>query len=95
VNETATVRLSIDDREYGRIIESSFTVSSKEPANAVLKARTIRSMDRPGMEVRVEANEVTRSDSKAFHHMGQVEVRVNGKSHTNKSWSVSVPRKLN
>ena len=95
VNETATVRLSVDDREYGRLIESSFTVSSKEPANAVLKGRTIRSLNRPGMKVRVEANEVTSSDRSAFHHVGQVEVTVNGKRHTNKSWSVSVPRKLN
>ena len=95
VNETATVRLSVDDREYGRLIESSFTVSSKEPANAVLKARSIRSMNRPDMEVQVEANEVTTSDRSAFHHVGQVEVRVNGKRHTNKSWSVTVPRKLN
>ena len=70
-------------------------MSSKEPANAVLKARAIRSMNRPGMEVRVEANEVTTSDPEAFHHLGQVEVRVNGKRHTNKSWSVTVPRKLN
>ena len=50
---------------------------------------------RPDSEIEVRANEVTSSDKAAFHHVVEVEVTVNGARHFQKSWSVTVPRRLN
>ena len=52
-------------------------------------------IQRRGSEIEVNANEVTSSDEAAFHHVVEVEVTVNGARHFLKSWSVTVPRKLN
>ena len=92
---TTTVRLVQGAKESGSLLGSSFTVSSKDPANAVLKARAIRTVNRPESRIQVEANETTSSDALSFRHLVQVEILVNGKRHFQKSWSVTVPRKLN
>ena len=43
----------------------------------------------------VESNQVLSSDLESFRFLSQVEMTVDGKSHFNQSWGVSVPRKLN
>ena len=77
------------------VTRSRFTVSEENPADAVLAATSDYVIKRPGSEVEVKANEVTSSDEAAFHHVVDVEVTVNGARHFQKSWSVTVPRKLN
>ena len=94
-NQTTTVRLVQGAEESGNLMSSSFTVSSKNPANAVLKARALRTVGRPESRIQVEANETTSSDALSFRHLVQIEILVNGKRHFQKSWSVTVPRKLN
>ena len=98
VNQTLTVLLgkkSDPGSTDQRVLESSFTVSSKDPANASMKARCTYTVRRPDSEVTVEANELTASNEAAFRHLVEVEITVNGKRHFNKSWSVTVPRILN
>ena len=77
------------------VTRSRFTVSEENPSDAVLAATSDYVIKRPGSEVEVKANEVTSSDEAAFHHVVEVEVTVNGARHFQKSWSVTVPRKLN
>lgn len=77
------------------VTRSRFTVSEANPADAVLAATSKYVIKRPDSEIEVQANEVTSSDKAAFHHVVDVEVTVNGARHFQKSWSVTVPRKLN
>ena len=101
VGKTVTVRLGREsggDRGEGsehQVTRSRFTVSEENPANAHLAATSTYVVKRPDSEVKVEASEVTSSNKAAFHHVVEVEVTVNGARHFQKSWSVTVPRKLN
>ncbi len=90
--ETKGVRGEGSERMVTR---SRFTVSEENPADARLAATSTYVVKRPDSEVVVKANEVTSSDEAAFHHVVEVEVTVNGARHFQKSWSVTVPRKLN
>ena len=101
VAESTTVRLGRerdgergDGKEYRKQL-SSYTVSEKNPANAALKAVGIYSVTRPESEIKVVANELTSSNESSFRHLVEVEITVNGRRHFNKSWSVTIPRKLN
>ena len=96
-NQTTTVCLGKATNEPAAKLtqQSSFTVSSRNPANAVLKAGAVYTITRPEMEIEVEANEVTTSDAATFRHLTAVEVRVNGKHYFDKSWSVTIPRQMN
>ena len=101
VAETTTVRLGKerkgkrgDGEQYMKLL-SSFTVSEKNPANAALKAAATLSITRPESEVKIEANELTSSNKAAFRHLVEIEITVNGRRHFNRSWSVTIPRKLN
>jgi predicted acyl esterase len=71
---------------------SRYTVNVNRPAEAVVQSEYEYPMERPGMSIRVRSQCVTRSDERAFHHLTEVEVTVNGRPHWSKSWSVSVPR---
>ena len=81
--------------ESVRDIRSSYTVSEKNPADATLRATHTYTMKRPDGEYQIEANEVLTSDVTSFRYLTDVEVKVDGKRHFDKSWRVSVPRKLN
>jgi hypothetical protein len=50
-------------------------------------------LERTGLSIRVHSQCTTRSDAKAFHHITEVEITVNGRPHWSKGWSVSVPRR--
>ena len=100
VAESTTVRLGKerkgkrgDGEQYMKLL-SSFTVSEKNPANAALKAEAVLSITRPESEVRIEANELTSSNKAAFRHLVEIEITVNGRRHFNRSWSVTIPRRL-
>ena len=96
-NQTTTVRLGkkTGGPNEKLMLQSSFTTSSLNPANASLKADATYTVVYPGMEISVEANEVTVSDTMAFHHLTTVEISVNGKHYFDNSWSVTTPRQLN
>ena len=74
---------------------SSLTVSTVNPAEAVLKAFCAYTLKQLGSDIRIEANELTTSDESAFRHLVQLTITVDGKLHFNKSWSHTVPRLLN
>ena len=74
---------------------SSLTVSTVNPAEAVLKAYCAYTLKQLGSVIRIEANELTTSDESAFRHLVQLTITVDGKLHFNKSWSCTVPRLLN
>ncbi len=78
-----------------RSIQSAYTISHTDPANAVLKATMEYTIIRLGEIIKVVANEVTSSDITSFRHLTEVEVTLNGRRHFQKSWEVSVPRKYN
>jgi putative CocE/NonD family hydrolase len=85
INEAVTVRTA----------RASFTVSLKNPAEAVMTGTRQLVISKAGTEVRVEAQCVTSSDAATFRHLVEVEVTVNGKRHFNKGWTVVVPRDRN
>ena len=93
VNDTTTLRLHVDRGTF--LIDSRYTVSSKNPARATVKAKAVYTVDRPESEIQVTANELTTSNETSFRYVADVEVTVNGARHFNKSWSITVPRQLN
>jgi len=88
INETTTV----EHRSGGG--HASFTVSSRNPAEAVAKGTMERVVKHPGTEIRVQSQCITTSNRTSFRHLVEVEVTVNGRPHFSKSWSVSVPREF-
>jgi hypothetical protein len=90
VRQTVMVRTST-----GASGSATFTVSAKNPAEAVMTATQDFLVSKPDMQVKVEAQCVTSSDTNSFRHLVEVEVTVNGKRHFSKSWSVQAPRELN
>lgn len=93
INETATVQYRCS-YGYNWTHEASYTVSAKDPACAVARSSSKRSQSFPGREIVVQAQCVTASDRQAFHHTVEVEITLNGARHFNKSWAVSVLRRL-
>src|SRR5262249_1531463 len=69
------------------INHSHFTVHVARPADAVVRSEFEYPLDRPGLSIRVRSQCVTRSDARAFHHLTQVEITVNGRPHWSKGWS--------
>ena len=93
IQDTVTVQY---EASYGPrwINTASFTVSSKEPACAVVRATATCGQHHSGRDIVADAHCVTCSDKHAFHHTVEVGITINGKQHFNKSWSVSVPRRF-
>jgi hypothetical protein len=93
INQTTTVV------EAEKAAHTTFTVSDRDPANAVMKSTYEYTVPNPDGDIKddikVEAQSVTASDEKAFRHMLDVQVTVDGKTHFTKSWTLSVPRTLN
>lgn len=90
VNQTVTV-----STYTGPSGSATFTVSTRNPAEAVMNATQDFLVSKSDMQVKVQAQCVTASDATSFRHLVDVEVTVNGKRHFNKSWSVQVPREMN
>jgi putative CocE/NonD family hydrolase len=76
------------------INRSSFTVSQADPAQAVIRSSCEYAVSRPEGDIRVNAHCLTASDHATYRHIVDLEITVEGKRHFNKSWSVTVPRKL-
>ena len=70
---------------------ATYTVSDINPAEAVIDNLVDYFVSRTW----VRAHMRTASDVALFHHKVEVEVRVDGKPHFKKSWSMSVPRIFN
>jgi len=73
---------------------SRFTVSRSDPARAVVESSYAMEVRQHGGAITIETQTVTSSDAGAFHHIVEAEIRVDGREHFRKSWSVSVPRGL-
>ena len=76
-------------------LQSSFTVSHQNPANAHLKATFVNTIKRPDSTIEIKATELTSSNEEAFRHISNVEIFLNGALFFNKSWSKTVPREHN
>ena len=87
---TATYRTKIG----AGLNTASFTVSTENPAEAIVKATYELVVSRPEWDVNVDVQCVTTSDLTTFHHIVEADVKVNGKPHFSRSWAVSVPREL-
>ena len=72
----------------------SFTVSKKNPAEAVNEGAVEIFVPIPGGEVQMKARCTTVSDEKSFHQTTEVEAAINGQRHFHKNWRVRVPRGL-
>jgi len=90
VRETTTVRY--DTRCGAGINRSEFTISRREPARTTCKASYEYRKPMSGMDVVVNTQCVTSSDEKAFHHLVDAAIIVNGRPYFQKSWNISVPR---
>ena len=99
VNQKTTVRIApVHVREaadFDLEQHSSFTVSSVNPAEAALKAYCAYTLKQAASDIRIESNELTTSNASTFRHLVQLTITVDGKLHFNKSWSRTVPRRLN
>ena len=109
VNDTLTVELervsgllpnsSSSRPAFGQSVSrrearSLYTVSRRHPADASLRADHTYTIERPEGEIKVEANELLVSDEHCFRFTSRLEIKVDGKSHCLKSWSISRPRQL-
>ena len=72
----------------------SFTVSKKNPAEAVNEGAVEIFVPIPGGEVQMKARCTTVSDEKSFHQTTEVEAAINSQRHFHQSWRVRVPRGL-
>jgi hypothetical protein len=92
VNESATV--SYRARCGTGENRSEFTVSRRNPAQAVVKASYKMEAGSGQMTFVVRTQAVTASDERAFHHVVDAEITINDRPHFQKQWSVSVPRRF-
>lgn len=74
--------------------QSDFTVSSNTPAQAFIKSSYFFNTTRLGMAINIEAYTVTSSDPLAFHHIVQLQIRINQHPFFDKSWATSAARPL-
>ena len=96
VNQTTTTSFaSRSGTPIDGVNRSSFTVSQLDPAEAVIRSSYELPVPMTGSDVVVKARSTLASDRTTYRHMVEVEITVNGMRHFNKSWSVTVPRKLN
>lgn len=73
----------------------SMVVLTANPANTFVKAIAEYAMIVPEAEIKLVAQAITAGTLTTFHHLVEVEAKINGKRHFSKSWSISVPRRLN
>lgn len=93
IHETQTATHEVAYRPCW-INRGSFTVSAREPAQAIARGNSTCGYTYEGQEIEVQAECVTTSDRSAFHHVVLVEITVNGRRYWSKSWAVSVPRQF-
>lgn len=89
-----TVTLAYETGSGVGVNRSRFTVSRVDPAHAVVESSYAMEVRQHGGVIAIGTQTVTSSDAGAFHHIVEAEIRVNGREHFRKSWSVSVPRGL-
>jgi uncharacterized protein len=73
---------------------SRYTVSNRDPANTAIEASATHVAVHGSLDIRVEADCQTVSDSASYTHLSTMRITVNGKPYFHKSWSASVPRRL-
>jgi len=91
-NDTVTV--AYETGSGVGVNRSRFTVSRSDPARAVVESSYTMEVGQHGGAITIETQTVTSSDAGAFHHIVEAEIRIDGREHFRKSWSVSVPRGL-
>jgi predicted acyl esterase len=101
LNETYTistkkeVQKGIDDQTTLRNKGHwSMTIPRRNPSNTVLKAYAEYAMLVPAGEIKVSTQMLTIGSPTTYHHIVEVEGKINDNHHFNKTWDISVPRKL-
>jgi putative CocE/NonD family hydrolase len=95
INQTATVTIDKTAPKGGGDSHTTFTVSDRDPANAVMKSVVDYVVHQPDGVIDVQAQSLLTSDKKVFRHIMDINITVDGKQHFSKSWIVTVPRVLN
>ena len=96
VNQTTTTSFASPSGTPVRgVNRSSFTVSQKDPADATIQSSYEFPVPLLGSDVNVSAQSTLASDKASYRHLVEIEITINGMRHFHKSWSVTVPRKLN
>ncbi len=88
INDTATAR-------YGNLElqnEATFTVSARNPAEAVLQSQGEFCCNYNDKRIVSRANCLTKSDTTAIHHSVDLVVTIDGEEFFRKKWDESVPR---
>ncbi len=75
--------------------EASTTVSSRDPAKTVVKAKYNWDGTRANRPVRIFSRSTTTSDAKSYRMKLRVDITLDGKPFHSRSWSLKVPRELN
>ena len=91
INDTGTVEYELSYAP-GWTHSASFTVSARDPAQAVVRSESNRASRCRGQDIVVKARCTTSSDADEFHHEVDVEITVDGRPHFAKSWTAAVPR---
>lgn len=68
------------------------TIATDNPANSSIKALAEYTILTPQFEIEILSNTTTVGTLTKYHLMVEVEAKVNGARHFNKSWNVTVPR---
>jgi hypothetical protein len=93
VNDTVTSELSPSPPPgSARDHRSTFTVSNRDPARAVIDSSFANKIPHPRGDIHIVATCQTVSDPTSYAHFSQVAITVNGRPYFQKSWSESVPR---
>ena len=90
VNDTVTCELASDAGAVRN--RSLYTVSNRDPAQAVIDSRAGYSPAHPSLKIDVQATCQTASDANQFTHASEVVIRINGNDYFRKSWLDSRPR---
>jgi uncharacterized protein len=93
INQTATVTIAKTTPTDDEL--ATFTVSDKDPADAVMKDVVNYVVRQPDGVITVHTQSLLTSDDKVFRHILDLQITVDGKPHFSKSWTLVVPRALN
>ena len=72
----------------------SLTIPKNNPANTYMKAFAEYSIVTAPSEIKIITQALTIGSLNKYHHIVEVEGRVNDRPHFNKTWEISIPRKL-
>jgi hypothetical protein len=96
VNDTVTCELGMMIGDAGSRTDgynrSKYTVSNQRPAFTTIESSFTCSQPHPTLDIRIDSTCQTTSNETSYSHGTQLQIRINGGIHFEKSWLESVPR---